>query len=200
MRDLRPGPDECERGRVDRRRPPEDVPVSHHCCGGIDRTGWQRTPERAGERGQRNRDHGNVATEPVRPVGDDDIHVRRGRVRRQHHAGADPPRGERPHDCAPVRRQVDQDTHAGPRVELLDEQVRGLAHPVLEHRAGQLDALTAVAVPGEARPTGLALEGGKDVRDCGRGHVHSVGRAACRTVSWNFTRQTATTSTAPLDG
>ena len=97
---------EGERGRVDRRRPADDVAVRHHGARRVDRTRRQRFGELARERGQRDGDHLGGTDRTGGAVGDE--HVDLPAVR-QHDARAGPPRRERPHDCPPVPGQVERD-------------------------------------------------------------------------------------------
>ncbi len=63
--------------------------------------------------------------------------------------------------------KIENDLRSGTGVEFLDEQVRRLVDPVLEHRAGELDALAVVPVPREPWPTGIARDEPEQVSDVG---------------------------------
>src|SRR5450830_4998 len=101
------------------------------------------------------------------------------------------PRREGPDDGPPVRGQIEEDGGPGPGLELLDEQVRGLDDPVVEHVAGQLDPLAVGYVPGEPRAARIRGEPPERGGDRGRrlegrhGHGGTLGREVASSTAWH---------------
>ena len=148
----------ARRRRPGRRgRPAEHVAVGHDGGGGVDGARRAAAPSnRRASAGRRHRDERRGRRVCcVRPVGHDDV----APVRPSSTTHAPTRQTASAHTSVRQCGGRSSSTRVpGPGVELLDEQVGGLVHPVVEHRAGQLDALAAVPVPGDPRPPGLAGE------------------------------------------